>query len=407
MEVVHVPRLYFVAVLLCAGCASPGPPKPPSLRLPQLVKDLSAERVGDQVLLHWTTPALTTDYAEISEAISAELCRETDPRPSAPGDRLPACAPIRRLAVFPGPSEVLDSLPIPLQTDPITVLSYRVQIFNSIGHSAGKSLPALAGGGEAPAPVDSLKATLAEQGVILEWHTTLPRDIAATEQIEFRRTNRTSASPSEKKPSPLPIQSPAKKSQKDKPVRSMTPTDRSLNEIHLRAADTLAGSKKEVAGTVDTTAEIGDTYSYTAQRIRVIRAGAHVLEIRSQLSAPVTITMKDIFPPKVPTGLATIKGDWSVAHMKASAGSYIDLSWEPNSEPDLEGYRVYRQLARPDGSPQGPLARLTALPIAVPAFRDVAVRAGQGYIYSVTAVDAAGNESAPSAKALEVIQAQH
>jgi fibronectin type 3 domain-containing protein len=127
------------------------------------------------------------------------------------------------------------------------------------------------------------------------------------------------------------------------------------------------------------------------------------LEMKSSRSNAVTLAMRDTFPPSAPTGLDTISGAAPASTAAAYAGPYVDLSWEPNSEPDLAGYRVYRQLARPDGSPQGPLARLTALPIAVPAYRDVAVKAGQGYIYSVTAVDAAGNESAPSAKALEVV----
>jgi fibronectin type 3 domain-containing protein len=116
--------------------------------------------------------------------------------------------------------------------------------------------------------------------------------------------------------------------------------------------------------------------------------------------------MRDTFPPKPPTGLATIPGASDAAN-GSPAASYIDLSWEPNSETDLTGYFVYRQLARPNGDPQGPLAKLTSLPIATPSYRDVAVAPGQRYIYSVTAVDASGNESAPSAKAQEVAAAQN
>ena len=48
-------------IACAAGCASPGPPQPPSLNLPEVVKDLTAERVGDVVQLHWTTPDMTTD----------------------------------------------------------------------------------------------------------------------------------------------------------------------------------------------------------------------------------------------------------------------------------------------------------------------------------------------------------
>src|SRR5580765_252644 len=39
------------------GCASPGPPLAPSLKLPEAVTDLTTSRVGDKVILHWTTPS--------------------------------------------------------------------------------------------------------------------------------------------------------------------------------------------------------------------------------------------------------------------------------------------------------------------------------------------------------------
>src|SRR5271155_6132893 len=66
-----------------AGCASPGPPHPPSLDLPEVVKDLTVERTGDVVHLHWTTPSKTTDRIEIKGAMTAEICRitVTDPAP--------------------------------------------------------------------------------------------------------------------------------------------------------------------------------------------------------------------------------------------------------------------------------------------------------------------------------------
>src|ERR1700733_8886547 len=64
------------------GCASPGSPRPPPLRLPVIVKDLPAERVGDEVHLHWTTPEKTTDDLPIKGSLTAEICR--DPAPSSP-----------------------------------------------------------------------------------------------------------------------------------------------------------------------------------------------------------------------------------------------------------------------------------------------------------------------------------
>src|SRR6266478_8069753 len=89
-------------IAFAAGCASPGPPQPPSLNLPAVVKDLAAERLGDVVHLHWTTPEMTTDRIEVKGAITAEICRITV---TAPAPKTPACTPITRLPVKPGPTE--------------------------------------------------------------------------------------------------------------------------------------------------------------------------------------------------------------------------------------------------------------------------------------------------------------
>src|SRR5580698_7421935 len=71
------PALLLIATLaiLTTGCASPGPPRPPSLNLPRPITDLTAERIGDKVTLQWTTPTKTTDGLLIKGSITAHLCR--------------------------------------------------------------------------------------------------------------------------------------------------------------------------------------------------------------------------------------------------------------------------------------------------------------------------------------------
>jgi fibronectin type 3 domain-containing protein len=63
-----------------------------------------------------------------------------------------------------------------------------------------------------------------------------------------------------------------------------------------------------------------------------------------------------------------------------------------NSETDLAGYRVYRSEQQDD---KGQL--LIPDLLLSPAYRDTSVRPEHTYWYRVTAVDRAGNESAPSA----------
>ncbi|HPC16914.1 MAG TPA: leucine-rich repeat domain-containing protein [Candidatus Hydrogenedentes bacterium] len=81
--------------------------------------------------------------------------------------------------------------------------------------------------------------------------------------------------------------------------------------------------------------------------------------------------------PDAPQGLTAIPG-----------ATQILLRWEPNTEPDLKGYRVYRS-----DSPTGTPAPIT--PIAIPYLRHVDTTAapGHSYFYMVTAVDTQDNES--------------
>src|SRR6185503_7293648 len=64
-------------------------------------------------------------------------------------------------------------------------------------------------------------------------------------------------------------------------------------------------------------------YSWRARALDVNQAGPWMA------SAHFAIATDQ--PPAAPTGLAAVAGDGSVA-----------LSWNPNTEPDLTGYRLYR-----------------------------------------------------------------
>jgi fibronectin type 3 domain-containing protein len=85
----------------------------------------------------------------------------------------------------------------------------------------------------------------------------------------------------------------------------------------------------------------------------------------------------------------------------ASPGALVvDLSWSISLETDLAGYRVYR--SEQEGT-RGQVLNQELLP--TPAVRDTSVQPGHRYWYTVTAVDRAGNESAPSAPlAVDVTQ---
>ena len=351
--------IFLAAALLTAGisgCASPGPARPPSLHLPRPATGLTATRTGDDVVLHWTTPDKTTDNLNVQPALTAEVCRELPPAT--------VCAPVKRLAVHPGPTEAAESLPSQLTAGPAILLAYRVQLFNAKGRSAGLSSPAFAASGAAPPPVVGLKATPVREGAMLEWQ---PQPAAAA--VELDR---------------ILVQTKAPQMPSAKQPLQLTPSP--PTEVHLRAG----GQSADPGGTIDPTAERGEIYRYTAQRVRSVTLDGHALEIRSTLSPTITVVMHDTFPPRTPTGLAAVPST-----------DGIDLSWEPNTEPDLAGYIVYRRQVSVTGEAIGTPTRLTSTPTPAPAFSDRTAQPGQSYSYRVTAIDTAGNESPASTEVQE------
>jgi len=368
-----------VFALLLASCASPGPPRPPSLHLPEVVTDLTAERVGGEVHLHWTSPAHTTDGFNVPSPMTAEICRDPHPKTesakAAPkGSRAPAaqnapgCEVVTHLVVKPGVTEAKEPLPPGLAADPVALLGYRIRILNPQGRSAGISRAALVPAGEAPPPVEGLRAAATRSGAMIEWQR-----LDSPSLIELDRT--------------LLSVPPAKASKKSAVA---LPDDQPV-DVRLRSArDEMPA--KDPGGTLDLTAVRGQRYLYRAQRIRTVELSGNKFELRGEVSSPVTVEMTDRFAPAAPTGLAVVPGTEGNA-------AVIDLSWQANTEADVAGYNVYRR----EGS--FGFERLTAKPVLGPAFSDTKAISGSTYIYRVTAVDVSGNESSPSSEVTETVKA--
>ncbi len=395
-------------IALVAGCASPGPPHPPSLNLPETVTDLTAERVGDVVRLHWTTPTMTTDKIDIKGPMTAQICRITvTPAPPAP-----VCTPVTRVPVQSGPSQAADTLPPALTTGPPALLAYRVQIFNANNRSAGLSSPnAFAAAGAAPPPVEQLRATLTSDGAMIEWQqqntpawVELDRLPVGPNGVVIEPPPPKAASKSSPKPTPTTRKQP-ENAQKTVSVSASAPkpapksplaTPTAPIEVTLRTPSQSA----DPGGTIDHTAQKGETYRYTAQRVLSVSLAGHALELRSVASPPVMVVMRNIFPPHTPAGLEAVPGGATAADRS------IDLSWTPDADNDLAGYFVYRQETDSKGVVARTATRLNTTPVVGPAYRDQTAIAGRRYAYYVTAVDTAGNESAPSDTVQETLREQ-
>jgi hypothetical protein len=393
-----------LTLVLLSGCASPGPPQPPSLKLPEIVTGLTASRVGNEVRLQWTTPSRTTDKMLITEPIVAEICRETPSsvpsasiqagQNSAPSERKNAltapCSPVvLRVQVKPGASVAVEPLPAELTLAPARLLAYRVQLRNVAGRTAGASVVAFAASGPAPQAVEEMSGRTTKAGIVLEWRP----EAQGTEGGDTIELDRNIVQPATANTTATSAGL----------TRKIDLPDATKEPLETRFRTGAAGSSNaDAGGTVDRTAQIGHTYRYTAQRVRSVEEGGQTLHVRGLPSAVVIVEMKDVFPPEVPVGLVAVPG-FASATNDSTQKPTIDLSWEPDMEPRVAGYRVYRRDL--DGDATKAWQQLTSVLLPSAAYRDLSVVAGGRYAYRVTAVDAAGNESAPSDQVVETAPA--
>lgn len=330
------------------GCASPGPPRPPSLQLPQLVRDLSAERDGDAVRVRFTTPQRTTDGLPIPEAsLTATLCRGAEGAPCVPVRGLrDVSLPVNQAATAAQRTVTwTDRLPAADTTGEPRLLLYRVELKNQHNRTAGWSEPAYTAAGAAPAAVVGLRAQETPAGILLRW---TPPATASTDEVLLRRVSIAAvpATPG--------------------PTRAARPQQPLWLESHATAAETL-----------DTTAAEDVPFRYTAVRRRIVEAGARKLELRSAPSTPVDITWRNLFPPPAPASL-------SAATVQQPGQFAVDLVWQPVEQPGLKGYVITRQAIDAGGAPLGPSGRLAT--VTLPAFHDATASPSARYRYTVRAI---------------------
>jgi len=349
--------------LMILGCGQTGAPSAPSLQLPSPIVDLSASRIANHVHLQWTMPRRTTDKLPLKGPQAVHICRRTGDGP---------CAGVADVSFAPDkPATYDDPLPSDLTEGAVRELIYSIEVRNRRGRSAGGSNLAYTAAGAAPPAFTGASATVATDGVLLRWQPASPSASMTGDEHKVS-IHRALLSP------PKTAKSPAKD---NSPFGNATPLVQNQDLIVRLPAGADTGQA------LDQDAAYDARYSYRISRIDTVMLAGKSIDMEGPISAEMIVDTKDLFPPRVPTDLAAVS---------APEEGAIDLSWSPNTEPDLAGYAVYR-------SEKGAAAQRISgtAPIDTPSFRDRTAQPGHEYAYSVAAIDRDGNESARSTEATE------
>lgn len=357
------------SLLLCflfiGGCASPGEPYERKAPVPQAVTDLAAARSGNDVALSFTLPSEAMDHRPLGTPLTIEIYRDFEPPPGAAGaPSQPPANPTLRITI---PASMLDRYSDRGRVRYADALSgedfaqhagsvavYVVRTFASPKKSSANSNAAAVGVQPAPQAIDDLKADVTSSGIVLAW--TPPKPLMdATPTIAGYRLYRAEAAPGATADNPQ-LKSPLAR------VGETSPDSQSFRDVQFT---------------------FGATYVYSVRGFSQYSAEA----IESTDSNLAVITPRDTFPPAAPQGLIAV-----LVPAEGNVLAHIELSWAISPETDLAGYNVYR-------TEQAGIqpTRLNTELLLTPAFRDMNVRPGRVYFYTVTAVDTSGNESVSSA----------
>jgi hypothetical protein len=356
-------------LLFITGCGAPGEPVPPTPPVAVAVSDLTAHQAGDGVQLTFTMPARSITGDRLLSTPAVEVLRAT-----AKPDGSPDLKSLRVVDTIPGALAERYFVGDKVQfTDPLTpeetkapegkmaiyVVRTRLSQKRASANSNIVSLRLF----PVPARVASVEARVTEPAIELNWAA----------------VNRTSAG------DPLTVAAHYNIYRAELDAGSMDLANRDVSQLNLNARlQLLASQPEQTYG--DTSFEFGKAYAYIVRSV-LDREGV-VLE--SADSTPAIVTPRDTFPPAAPQAISA-----AVLPGETDNPLVVDLSWSINVESDFAGYRVYRS-EQPDT--QGQLLTQEWLP--TPAYRDTSVLPARRYWYVVTAVDRAGNESAPSPPAL-------
>ena len=348
--------VFSAMTILFLGCGTPGAPLPPSLGIPKPVSDLEATRTGPTVTLIWTNPRETTDGELIRKRGKVVIYRRLSTDSSGQQVGEVALKPTLK-EQQPGVKETVTDSLTGLLSGPTAAkgadfVSYTVVAESGSGKSGGPSeeasVPLVA-----TTPRPEIAAKVIPGGVEISWQNAAPSEASRS----FRTTYF---------------------------YRIMRREEGAKEPVKVGEAPAV-GSQVDF---LDSGIEWQKTYEYWVTPVTSWELAGKHGEVQGESSSQSAILANDTFPPTRPGGLQAV-----FSGQPEQPG--IDLTWTPNTDQDLAGYNVYRQVV--DQQP----VKINNELVKTPSFHDGSVQPGATYIYSVTAVDLRGNESARSEQAQE------
>jgi hypothetical protein len=346
--------LLTIPIFVCLSCGKKGDILPPLIRFPQTALEVQIAQKAEEIILTWRNPIAYEDGSTLSDIDEIEIWvleLDTADDTEFPAMQAEEFGQKAKLHATIGKGKIPEYLVKDSATEGLMCYSYRLtgKDFLSKAYTFGlrvKDPKRYSPFSELvflkpmvlPLPPTDITAAMNSDRITLEWHPpTKNRDQSTPPNLEGYNIYRSEEG--------------------GKPQR--------LN------ASLIKSEKYE-----DEDFVFGQIYRY------YVRASATDTSpyLESEDSEAAEILTKDTFPPEPPKDLISVAGQ-----------DVLAISWDANTEDDLDGYRVWR---RKEGETEFRL--LTPDPIRENAYNDKAVEKGIVYVYAVTALDRDGNESKKS-----------
>jgi hypothetical protein len=369
------------AAVTAGGCGKQGPPLPPLKNIPAPTKDLAVVQQGPRLLASLTYPTVTPAGTALGGIVTVEVWSTALPAPGGTASPVDA----RSFTTLAKPLQKVTGADLTASTT-----GSRIDIALPLPPVTAPAAPAAPGKGPATAPKTPATGTPPAAGTAPATATAAAEPVPLATYFAVRTygkngersdfSNIVPVVPKAPPPAPQQVTTTPRGDGIQVDWAPVAGTVAGYNVYRRGAQERSNGKPIHSGGTtekswLDTTAKFGQDYIYSVTALSQLQP-----PIESAIGSEHEVHYVDRFAPPSPTELVAL----------AEAGR-VRLVWRPSEADDVAGYIVYR---REDET--GKLERVTAKPVESTEYLDTAVAAGKTYVYRVTAVDQAGNESGPS-----------